>query len=167
MPSSDQNVNQDRYKVVPRTLIFIFNNQGQVLLIRGSKNKNIWSGLLNGIGGHVEVSEDIYEAARREIEEETGLSIIPLVFCGQIMVKVEEGLGVALFLFRGTYKGDNYISSDEGKISWILIDDLENQPVVEDLLKLLPIVYEFKQGDPIIIGKYDYDDDGKLIISLQ
>lgn len=167
MSGLQQITNSDRYTVVPRTLIFIFDGKGRVLLIKGSPRKKLWSGLSNGIGGHIEAGEDIYESASRELYEETGLSDIPLNYCGQIMINVKNDLGVSLFLFRGQYTGEILSSSKEGKISWIEIDTLESGPVVEDLPLLIPLIYRFKVGDPIIIGKYDYDQDGKIIASLR
>lgn len=54
MPKSDQGVDQKRYHVIPRTLIFLFQDD-QVLLIKGNKKKRTygqisimaWAGMLN------------------------------------------------------------------------------------------------------------------------
>ena len=167
MSKADQKVDINRYKVIPRTLIFLFNDQRNVLLIKGSKGKKVWSGLLNGIGGHVESGEDVYEAAARELEEEAGLTGIPLNLCGQIMISIEEELGVGLFIFRGFYNEDLILPSDEGKTMWVPIDAIESEAVVEDLPVLIPKVYQFELGDPMIIGKYVYDREAKLRIFLR
>jgi 8-oxo-dGTP diphosphatase len=162
MPKTDQDVQSKRYKVVPRTLIFIFDNQGRALLLKGSSNKRLWAGLLNGIGGHIECGEDIQESALRELEEETGIVGLPLSYCGQIMVNVEEELGVAIFIFRGDYNGDHVRESSEGRLIWVALDSLDNKIVMEDLPALLPRVYQFRPGDPLIIGKFNYDTAGNL-----
>lgn len=167
MSDLKQIANENRYKVIPRTLIFVFNDKKQVLLIKGSPNKKLWSGLFNGIGGHIEAGEDIFESALRELAEETGLSRIPLNFCGQIMINAKIDLGVSVFLFRGQYNGESVSFSEEGEIAWVGLNALENVPVVEDLHVLIPRIYRFKAGDPVIIGKYEYDHAGKLIISLR
>jgi len=59
---------EDRYTLYPRTLVFLF-NQDQVLLIRRSPNAQLFPGMYNGVGGHVERGEDVLTAARREVRE--------------------------------------------------------------------------------------------------
>ena len=166
MPRIDQGVNETRFMVVPRTLIFIFDNQGRVLLLKGSPDKRIWANLYNGIGGHVEPGEDILGAAKRELTEETGLTDVPLRFCGQIMVDVGDLTGVAIFIFRGTYQGNKFVESDEGSLDWVDLAGINKLPVVEDLLHILPKIAAHRQGDPIIIGHYRYQPDDTLKISL-
>ena len=60
----------------PTVGIFIFNSQGQLLLLQSHK----WPGKYVVPGGHVELGERIEEAAIREAKEETGLDIHDLEF---------------------------------------------------------------------------------------
>jgi hypothetical protein len=53
MSSSIQGQTSDRYKVVPRTLVFITRGD-KVLLLKGAADKSIWANLYNGICGHIE-----------------------------------------------------------------------------------------------------------------
>ena len=63
-----------RFQVIPRVLVFL-RNEDDVLLLKGAPDKRIWANLYNGVGGHVEVDEDVYSAALREVYEETGLEV--------------------------------------------------------------------------------------------
>ncbi len=74
MPASDQGVHNDRYQVIPRSLIFVRRGE-QVLLLKGAAHKRLWANLYNGIGGHIERGEDALSAARRELAEESGLQV--------------------------------------------------------------------------------------------
>lgn len=163
MPKSEQGLAEQAYKVIPRTLIFLFNKNQEVLLIRGSSHKKRWPNVYNGVGGHIEKGEDILTAANRELAEETGIQELPLLLCGQIMIDVFDHQGVALFVFKGLYEDQTIQSSNEGELTWMPMEAIENLPLVDDLPVLLPKVYVFKVGDPIIIGKYFYNNDGKLL----
>lgn len=164
MPVDEQGFQKDRFSVIPRSLIFIFNPEGQVLLLRGAADKTIWAGRYNGVGGHVEAGEDVLESAERELVEETGITDANLRLVGQVMIRVDEGHGIALFLFRGRYTGMALRASDEGMLEWVGLDELDDLPVVEDLRALLPKVAAHALGDPLIYGKYEYDDGGKWVM---
>ena len=60
----------------PTVGVFIFNSQGELLLLKSHK----WPGLYVVPGGHVELGERIEETAVREAKEETGLDIYGLEF---------------------------------------------------------------------------------------
>lgn len=166
MPKSAQGIDQKRYQVVPRTLIFLFDHRKHVLLLKGSPRKRLWAGLYNGIGGHIEVGEDILEAAHRELFEETGITGINLQFCAQVMVDVSNEVGVAIFIFRGKVDTVDFEPSPEGSLSWVLLSNLTKLPLVEDLPILIPKIAAYQATSPIIVGKYAYGADGELIISL-
>ena len=85
MPVSDQGIRQHRYMLIPRTLIFV-THEDQLLLIQGAPGKRLWAGRYNGIGGHVEQGEDFLSAAKRELDEETGLNDIDLWLCGTVTI---------------------------------------------------------------------------------
>ncbi|WKZ40829.1 MAG: NUDIX domain-containing protein [Anaerolineales bacterium] len=60
----------------PTVGVFIFNPDGEILLVRSHK----WHGKYVVPGGHVELGERIEQAAVREAKEETGLDIYDLKF---------------------------------------------------------------------------------------
>lgn len=60
----------------PTVGVFIFNQQGELLLLRSHK----WPGTYVVPGGHVELGERFEETAVREAKEETGLDIYDLEF---------------------------------------------------------------------------------------
>ncbi len=60
----------------PTTGVFIFNPQGELLLLESHK----WPGRYVIPGGHVELGERIEDAAIREAKEETGLDVYDLKF---------------------------------------------------------------------------------------
>jgi 8-oxo-dGTP diphosphatase len=169
MPSSDQGVNLDRYVLVPRTLIFLVKGD-HLLLLKGGPEKRLWSGLYNGIGGHVERGEDIISAAYRELVEETGFEVKDLWLCGLITIDTGKEIGVGIFVLRGDIPttGSDYIDNlpetSEGHLEWIAISQLYSMPLVEDLPILLPRVLAARPGEPPFSAHYLYDSSDRLMI---
>jgi 8-oxo-dGTP diphosphatase len=154
-----------RFRAVPRVVVF-FRRADSVLLLRGSPEKRIWPGLLNGIGGHVEADEDALSAARREVREECGLDVPGSALRLSAVISVDLGpgqTGVLLLVFVAEWPEDASLAgqSAEGTLEWHLLSELEALPVVSDLRWLLPRIW-----DPgVLFARYSYDAAGRLQIA--
>ncbi len=170
---SDQGVaGENRYKLVPRTLSFVYFGNA-VLLLKGAPSKRLWANQYNGIGGHVEQGEDIVAAARREILEETGLTVVDLALRGLVTIDVEPTTGVCLFLFSARATDPHYRQSAEGELAWFPLDDLPMRQMIEDLPALLDRVHRAvplgtvgSEPDPQqpVLAHYSFDSDGNLVV---
>jgi 8-oxo-dGTP diphosphatase len=166
MPASDQGVDNRRYRVIPRTLIFA-TRPGAVLLIQGAAHKRLWAGLFNGVGGHIEAGEDVISSARREFREETGLELSSLWLCGTILVDAGSSDGIAIFVLRGERVTGTLRASAEGTLAWLPVDaHLYELPLVEDLPAVLPRVLAHGRGDPPFSACTTYDEQGRLQITF-
>jgi 8-oxo-dGTP diphosphatase len=144
-------------------MVFLRREQS-VLLLRGSADKPIWPGLLNGLGGHVEADEDPLSAARREVREECGVDLpgSALRLAGVISIDLGEGrAGVLLLVFVGEWQSDLFEASAEGALEWHLLSEVEALPVVPDLRWLLPRIWE----PGVLFARYSYDAAGRLQIA--
>ena len=151
-----------RYRAVPRTLVFLLHGQ-QVLLLRGAPGKRLWAGRLNGIGGHVEAGEDILSGARREVWEEAGLSVSALDLGAVIHIAGQSGrAGVILFVFTSQVASTLTRPSAEGDLAWYPLDDLPTEELVDDLPILLPRLLRGMQDGRLVYGLYEADDSGRL-----
>lgn len=155
MKPVDQGVDRNRYKVIVRTLIFVFSGN-EVLLLQGAKTKKIWPGKYNGIGGHVEEGEDVLSSARRELFEETGLSGLPLVLCGTIVITIPDNPGILLFVYRSDSPSRIVKSGTEGELHWVSMDQLDSLDLVDDIKIILPKVAE--NYGSLFSGRYWFED---------
>jgi 8-oxo-dGTP diphosphatase len=168
MGREDQGVakSQLRYRVIPRTLCFITNGD-DVLLLRGGPHKRLWAGLYNGVGGHVEAHEDIFNALLREVKEETGLKVYDVRL--RLVINADGGdplLGVAVFVFTAVAGSRAVTPSEEGTLEWWPKAHLPLEHVVEDLPLLLPRVLAMGPIDPPFFAAYSYDESDKLHVSF-
>jgi 8-oxo-dGTP diphosphatase len=154
-----------RYTVVPRVLCFLLDGDA-VLLLRGAPGKALWAGLYNGVGGHMEPGEDPYQAAQREIREETGLEVSELRLGGILHVSLSQGPGVLVFCFVGRAPTREVRPTVEGALEWVPLERLRELPLVEDLPLLLPRLLSARAGDPPFFARSWYLPDGQLRVEF-
>jgi len=164
MANNPQVILKNRYQVVPRSLILVFDEK-KVLLQKAADTKKIWSGKYNGLGGHVEKGEDILTSAKRELLEEAGITCENLHMAGSVMIDVAEEHGILMFVFTGNSPQGTLIPSEEGSLEWVEINKVSTLPVVEDIPLLLELITKQKQGD-LFYGHYSYNNAGKLIANF-
>ena len=151
--------------LVPRTLIFL--TQGEkVLLLKGADTKRLWAGRYNGVGGHIEQGEDILASARRELFEETGVSLPGLWLCGIVTIDTQTNPGVGVFVFKGEYQECAPVFSNEGTLKWIELSEIYNIPLVPDLPLLLPKIFAHQKGLPPFFAHSEYDESGNILINF-
>jgi 8-oxo-dGTP diphosphatase len=171
MGKSDQGVQASagRYTVIPRVLVFVF-SEGQdgddVLLLKGAPTKRIWANRYNGVGGHVEASEDVYTAARREAREETGLEVCDLALRGTIHIDTGQATGIWLTVFTARSDERETRPSAEGTLEWVPLARLGEYDLVEDIPVLLERIACMRDGAPPFSARYAYDASDQLCITF-
>lgn len=101
--------------------------------------KNDWPGI-NFPGGHVEDEESIDESAKREIKEETGLTLLSLEEVGVYEWNViSEGVRHVCVLYRSNQFAGSIIGSKEGNVFWIKKEDLSRYKLSTDFDKVLEL----------------------------
>ena len=153
---------EGRWLTIPRTLSFVLNG-GDVLLMKRAPHKRIFPNRYNGVGGHIERDEDPLTSARREIAEETGLTVRDARLSAVYNVDAGEATGIILFVFTAISDSREVIANDEGTLHWIPLDEVVSLDVVEDLPLILPRILDHDADAPLFAHlSYDEGDAMRL-----
>jgi 8-oxo-dGTP diphosphatase len=155
-----------RWLAIPRTLCFITHGDDILLLKRG-QHKRVYPGRYNGVGGHIERDEDPLSGAIREIQEETGLDVSHVRFCGAIHVDAGQNNGIIVFVFRAEAASRAFFDSDEGVLEWVPRCRVHTLPLVEDLPLLIPLIFDSDPGEPPFFAHTSYDANDQLIMRFE
>lgn len=139
---------------------FIFDLEGdKILLIR--KKKPVWqSGLLNGIGGKIEIGEKPLQAIVREVKEEVNLNITTWKhFCsleGDVCPDLKAGWKVHWF-YTFTNKIHNFKNNTEEIAEIFEVKNLPKDTIANiPYLMHMALNFEIDRADFLVIKEINY-----------
>jgi 8-oxo-dGTP diphosphatase len=157
---------EGRWLVIPRTLCFVFNGE-DVLLMKRAAHRRVFPNHYNGVGGHIESNEDPTSGARREILEETGLTVTDLRLRGVTHIHANEASGIVLYVYTAwSQSRELTVATDEGTLHWVSRDTVLQLDLVEDLPYLLPRLFAADDLTPPFSAYLTYDADDQLCITF-
>jgi 8-oxo-dGTP diphosphatase len=125
-----------RREIMELTTLCLLYRGNEVLL--QDRVKEDWRGFALP-GGHVEPGESIVESVVREMREETGLTVLHPQLCGVKQFPTDEGRYLVILFKSDEFTGD-LVSSEEGRMEWVHLDQLEEYDTVADLKELLDVM---------------------------
>ncbi len=134
------------YTPIIATLGYVLSPDGkQVLLVhRNRRPDDAHLGKYNGLGGKLDVGEDVVTCMRREIAEEAGIDCEELLLRGTISwpgfgKHGEDWFG---FIFRiDRFSGTPLTENPEGTLTWVELGRLLELPLWEGDRHFLPLVF--------------------------
>ncbi len=144
--------------MIATTLCYIEKNHKILLLYRNKKEDNS-KGKWIGVGGKREEGETVVECMKREVLEETGLTVLRYHLHGVIKFIAEDTPCQDMYLFSvSEFSGTLKERCDEGELSWVEKDKVLNLPTWEgDRYFLEPLL----QGVPSINKILRYEGYGE------
>ncbi|KAM6054262.1 oxidized purine nucleoside triphosphate hydrolase [Chlamydotis macqueenii] len=124
------------------TLVMVV-QPSRVLL--GLKKRGFGAGLWNGFGGKVQPGENIEEAARRELLEESGLTVDTLQKMGQITFEfVGHSELMEVHVFRADHFHGEPKETDEMRPQWFQQDEVPFKQMWADDIYWFPLLLQKK-----------------------
>lgn len=127
---------QSRWEKAEITALCLVCDGGKILL--QDRVKQGWTGFTFP-GGHIEREESFVEGIKREILEETGLTIQDPKICGIKQFQTDFDERYIVVLFKATKFSGQLISSDEGQMYWVERDKLGEYNLVDDFMAHLQV----------------------------
>lgn len=140
-------------------MCMVYDGEGNVL-VQNRLNPD-WPGIVFP-GGHVEAGESFYDAAVREVFEETGLTVSELQMCGIKDWFRDDGTRYVVLLYKTDKFEGELTSSDEGEVMWIPLAKLQDTETPESMKTMLKVFLEDNLSE-----QFFYKDDGKWIEVLK
>lgn len=126
------------------TLVFV---QQDSRLLLGMKKRGFGSGRWNGFGGKVESGESIVDAAKREVQEEIGITVCAMVKSGLLHFrfhdKPEDVLEV--HVFRAESFDGEPVESEEMRPEWFETNAIPYKEMWPDDVHWLPLFLQGKK----------------------
>ena len=143
----------------PATLVFVIRD-GKILLI--DKKTGLGKGKINGPGGKVEKGESPEACAVRECQEELGITVSKLHFCGQHRFQFVDGYSLLVWVYSSdTFEGIP-IETIEAKPLWFPLEEIPYEQMWEDDRLWLPMLLRGERFQ----GRWLFDDDTMLDYEL-
>ena len=137
----------------------VYDGEGNVL-VQNRLNPD-WPGIVFP-GGHVEAGESFYDAAVREVFEETGLTVSELQMCGIKDWFRDDGTRYVVLLYKTDKFEGELTSSDEGEVMWIPSAKMQGMEITESMKTMLKVFLEDNLSE-----QFFYKEDGKWIEVLK
>jgi 8-oxo-dGTP diphosphatase len=137
------------------TLCYIKHDGHTLMVYRNKKPEDMHEGKWNGLGGKFEAGESPEECVRREILEESGLSIRNPKLCGLLMFPKFKGEDWYVFVFTATEFQGELIDSPEGRLEWIPDEELLDL----NLWASDHVFFPWLEKKEFFSAKFDYEGD--------
>lgn len=101
------------------TLIYIEKNSKYLMLHRTKKENDINRDKWIGIGGHFEEAESPEDCVKREVMEETGLTLNSMEYRGIVTFVSDDNFTEFMHLFWSNDFSGNIKECNEGELEWV------------------------------------------------
>lgn len=133
-------------KIIKTTLCYIKKDGKFLMLYRNKKENDLNEGKWIGIGGKFEKGESADACMKREVFEETGLTVKSFHYYGVIRFYSDKWATELMYLYLiDDFEGEAKSECDEGILKWVPQEELLDLPTWEGDKEFLKPMLEGKE----------------------
>ena len=144
----------------PATLVFVGRGE-EILLI--NKKTGLGKGKINGPGGKVDPGETPEICAVRECQEELGITVSNLEYCGQHRFQFVDGYSIHVWVYRTRDFEGLPVETREARPLWVAMDDIPYDEMWEDDRLWIPMLLRGERFQT----RWIFDGDSMLDYDIQ
>lgn len=135
------------------------------LVLRRSEKKKYAPGVVHPIGGKVDLGENPYTAAVREVYEEAGINIhnvrLEAVLL-EITPVIGEPYNWLIFHFSADYKDGEIKETEEGELILLTEEEFKQEKLFPSVKPVIEHIFDKEKG--AVFATFEYDDQRQNII---
>ena len=134
----------EQYLVVYCLGAFILDSKGRMLIVEKSEKEAIDPGLWVIPGGKVKAKEHIIDALKREVKEETGLSVFSYRWIGEDVFKVDDKyFHAAHFICKVKSTKNIILEKNLLEYKWITKEEVNKYKIPNNIKKEILNVFNY------------------------
>jgi 8-oxo-dGTP diphosphatase len=130
----------------------------QLLMLKRSSRKKYAPSCVHPVGGKVDPNENPYEAATREVLEETGLTIKDLRL-EAVLLDIQpvdnEPYNWLVYHFSADFESGTLTDTDEGELIWLAEHEVPHQPLHPSVQPIISHILDSSIGTLFVTYQYD------------
>jgi 8-oxo-dGTP pyrophosphatase MutT (NUDIX family) len=158
------NTRPDIHEQVICANVFI-RKDNKYLVLRRSSLKKYAPDVVHPFGGKVDLNENPYAAAVREVYEETGLKVNNLrleAVLTEITPVADEPYNWLIFHFSADYESGELQTTEEGEAIMLTADELKAEKLFPSVAPIIDHITDRETGT--VFATFEYDQEKKNII---
>lgn len=139
---------------------------GKILMLKRSPQKRFAPNYVHPIGGKIDLNENPYDGAERELMEESGIRVknmrLEAVFM-EITPNLKWGSSHnwLIFHFSGDYDSGELSKTDEGEFVWLDVNEVPRQDLFPSVQQ--EIGHILNPNDGTVFATFSYDEDWNIV----
>ncbi len=155
----------DIHELVICANVFIRRNDTYLVLKRSSQ-KRFAPGVVHPVGGKVDLDEDPYSAAMREVLEETNVAVKNMrleAVINELAPPPDRTNNWLIFHFSADYASGEVSETEEGELIWLTSDQIKQQHLFQSVRLLIDQMLDPGQGT--VFATFAYNTQAEIDMS--